>query len=327
MRRREFISLIGGTTLAWPFAAQAQQPSMPVIGFLHSASPEQNVRRVSAYLQGLKDGGFVDGQNVKIEYRWADGNESLLPDLAANLIGRGVAVIVTPGSTPAALVAKAATTTIPLVVTTGADPVALGLVTSINHPGGNITGVSSMNADIAAKRLGVLEGLVPEAARYFTLINPRSPLAEPSLKDLQSGAASLGIHIDVLRASTDSEIDTAFADLPQQAGTALVFGPDQYFYSRRTRIVALAAKRLLPTVFDVRDYVDAGGLSSYGSDYLSVMELAGGYTARILKGEKPGDLPFLQPTKFEMVINLKTAKALALQVPPSLLAIADDVIE
>jgi putative tryptophan/tyrosine transport system substrate-binding protein len=327
MRRREFIAIVGGAMSGWPLAARSQQPSLPVIGFLHSASPEQNVKRVSAYLQGLKDGGFVDGQNVKIEYRWANGNESLLPGLAADLIGRGVAVIVTPGSTPAALVAKASTSTIPLVVTTGADPVALGVVASINHPGGNITGVSSMNADVAAKRLGVLKELVPEAAHYFTLINPTSPLAEPSLKDLQSGAASLGIHVEVLRASTDTEIDAAFAGLPQQADTALVFGPDQYFYSRRARIAALAAKHALPTVFDVRDYVDAGGLSSYGTDYFSVMQLAGDYTARILKGEKPGDLPFLQPTKFEMVLNLKTAKALGLNVPPSLLAIADDVVE
>jgi putative ABC transport system substrate-binding protein len=291
-----------------------------------SASPAQNAKRVGAWLQGLKDGGFVDGQNVRIEYRWANGDESRLPALAADLIGRGVSVIATPGSTPAAMAAKRATTSIPLVVTTGADPVALGIVPSLSHPGGNITGVTSMNADLAAKRLGLLRELAPQASRYFTLINPTSPLAAPSLKDLEAGAARLGIHVEVLRAADDAEIERAFAGLPK-TGAALVFGPDQYLYTRRAKLAALASQLAVPTVFDVRDYVDAGGLSSYGTDYMNVMELAGGYTARVLNGAKPADLPFLQPTKFETVINLKTARTLGLTVPSTLLALADEVIE
>lgn len=213
------------------------------------------------------------------------------------------------------------------MVTTGADPVALGIVSSLSHPGGNITGVTSINADLAAKRLGLLRDLVPQASQYFTLINPTSPLAAPSLKDLEAGAASLGIHIEVLRAADDAAIEQAFASLPKKTGTVLVFGPDQYLYTRRAKLAALAAQLAVPTVFDVRDYVDAGGLSSYGTDYTNVMELAGGYTARILKGAKPADLPFLQPTKFETVINLKTAKALGLDVPDRILALADEVIE
>jgi putative ABC transport system substrate-binding protein len=325
MRRREFIGL-GVSAIAWPFAARAQPSALPVIGFLHSSSPEQNVQRMAAFLKGLRDAGFVDGENVIIDYRWAAGQNEKLPQLAADLIRRHVTVIATSGSTAAAVAAKNATTTTPVVFSSGSDPVELGLVASLNRPGGNVTGVTSVNADISAKRLGVLRELVPRAARYVTLLNPTSPLAEPFNRDVQAAAASLGIHIDVLRASTDDELEAAFAGLPQ-AGAALVSSPDAFFYSRRARIAALAADHAVPAIFDVRDYVDAGALVSYGADYMSVMQLAGSYTARVLKGEKPADLPVVQPHKFELVINLKTAKALGIVVPPTLLATADDVIE
>jgi putative tryptophan/tyrosine transport system substrate-binding protein len=327
MNRREFIALLGGAAAMWPLGAHAQQTAMPVIGFLHSGSPEQNTKRLAAFRKGLNEAGFVEGQNVAIEYRWAAGQSDKLPALAADLIRRRVEVIATAGSTPAAVVAKAATTTIPIVFAVGADAVALGLVASLNRPGGNVTGITSLNADVAAKRLGVLRELVPQATRYFTLVNPTSQLAEPFIKDLQAGAASLAIHIDVLHASTDGEIEAAFAGLPQPAGTVLIFPPDAFFYIRRARISALAERHTVPTIFDGRDYVDAGGLASYGADFLNVMELAGNYTAPILKGEKPADLPVVQAAKFELVINLKTAKALGVTVPPTLLALADEVIE
>ena len=329
MRRRELIALLGGAasaTALHPFGARAQA-TLPVIGFLHSESAEGSKRRLAAFLKGLNDGGFVDGQNASIAYRWAEGHSDRLPAMAADLVARQVAVIATPGSTAASLAAKKATATIPIVFTAGTDPVALGLVASLNRPGGNATGVTSVNADVSAKRLGVIRALVPQASHYFTLINPVSPLAEPFLKDIQSGAAGFGIHLDVLRASTTAEIEAGFAGLPQQAGTALIFSPDAFFYSRRADIAALALRYAVPTIFDVRDYVDAGGLASYGTDYLDVMQTAGTYTARVLKGEKPADLPVVQSAKFETVLNLKTAKALGLTVPANLLALADDVIE
>jgi putative tryptophan/tyrosine transport system substrate-binding protein len=282
-------------------------------------------KRLAAFRKGLNEAGFVEGQNVAIEYRWAAGESDKLPALAADLIRRRVDVIATAGSTPASVVAKAATTTIPIVF--GADAVALGLVASLNRPGGNVTGITSLNADVAAKRLGVLRELVPQATRYFTLVNPTSQLAEPFIKDLQAGAASLAIHIDVLHASTDGEIEAAFAGLPQPTGTVLIFPPDAFFYIRRGRIAMLAERHTVPTIFDGRDYVDAGGLASYGADFLNVMELAGNYTAPILKGEKPADLPVVQAAKFELVITLQTAKALGVTVPPTLLALADEVIE
>jgi putative ABC transport system substrate-binding protein len=326
MRRREFIAL-GASAAAWPLAARAQTSALPVIGFLHSSSPELNTQRLAAFLKGLRDAGFVDGENVIIDYRWAAGQNEKLPQLAADLIRRHVSVIATSGSTAAAVAAKNATATVPVVFSSGSDPVELGLVASLNRPGGNVTGVTSVNADISAKRLGVLRELVPHAARYFTLLNPASPLAEPFNRDLQAAASSLGLHVDVLHASTDAELEAAFAGLPQQAGTALVSSPDAFLYSRRARIAALAASRAVPAIFDVRDYVDAGALVSYGADYMGVMQLVGSYTARVLKGEKPADLPVVQPQKFELVINLKTAKALGIAVPPTLLATADDVIE
>ena len=326
MKRRVFIAGLGGAA-AWPVVARGQQGGMPVIGFLHTASPEQNVKRLAAFRKGLSDTGFVEGQNLTIEYRWAAGKNEDLPALAADLVRKQVRLIATPGSTPAAVVAKAATSSIPIVFGVGADPVALGLVESISRPGGNATGVTSLNAELVAKRLGVLRDLVPQASRYFTLANPASVLANPFINDLQNAATSLGLKIEILQASTDREIEEAFATIPQQPGNALVFGPDAFFYIRRAHIAELALRRDVPTVFDDRAYVEAGGLMCYGADFLNVMELAGNYVGRILKGEKPADLPVQQPTRFELVINQKTAKALGLEVPPSLLARADEVIE
>jgi putative ABC transport system substrate-binding protein len=330
MRRREFLALAGGAAampIARRRAAAAQQAALPVIGYLHSGTPETNAKRTNAYLKGLQDAGFVDGKNVTIEYRWAQGHNDELPSMAADLVQRKVTVIVTPGSTVASIVAKHATSTIPIVFTSGSDPVELGLVASLNRPGGNLTGITSINADISAKRFGVLRQLVPQAAHYFGLVNPASPLAGPVTRQLRAGAASLGVQIDILRASTEAEIDAAFAQLPREAGTVLVSSPDAFLYSHRKRIATLTASRAVPAIFDVRDYVDAGALVSYGADYSNVMRLAGDYTARILKGDKPADLPVVQPDKFELVINLKAAKALGLTVPQTLLATADAVVE
>jgi len=328
MKRREFIRLLGGgTAMLAAGAARAQQPAMPVIGFVHSGSRDQNVRRIAAYKNGLSGAGYVDGENVTIEFHWADGHEDRLRGFVADVIKRNVAVISTAGSTPASLAAKAATSTIPIVFTTGTDPVALGLVASLNRPGGNLTGVTALNADLGAKRLGLLRQLVPQAVRYYTLVNPTSALAGPFVKDIEAGAASLGLRVEVVNASTAGEIDEAFEKIPQQPGTVLVVSTDAFFFTRRAQIVALAARRALPAMFDNRETAEAGGLISYGADFFNVMQLAGDYTGRILKGEKPADLPVVQSTKFEMVINLKTAKALGLAVPSTLLAVADDVIE
>jgi putative ABC transport system substrate-binding protein len=330
MRRRQFIALGGGAaamSIARPFMALAQQAAMPVIGFLHSSSPEQNGKRLGAFLKGLNEAGFVEGRNVTIEYRWARGDNDRLPALAAELVHRQVTVIATPGSTAASVAAKQATTTIPIVFTSGSDPVELGLVASLNRPGGNLTGVTSVNADLSAKRLGLLRELVPQTSHYVAIVNPASQLAEPSSHDLQAAASSLGFQIDILRASSDAEIEAVFAGLASQTGTALISTPDAFLYSRRARLIALAASHAMPAIFDVRDYVDAGGLVSYGADYFNVMQLAGNYTARILKGEKPADLPVVQPEKFELVINLKTARALGITVPSTLLATADDLVD
>jgi putative ABC transport system substrate-binding protein len=324
MRRRDFIAGLG--LAAWPLAVCAQQ-AMPVVGFLHAGSPDQNTKRLAAFRKGLGDGGFVEGQNVTIEYRWAAGKNEDLPTMAADLVRRQVTLIATPGSTAAAVAAKAATATIPVVFSSGTDPVGLGLVASLNRPGGNATGITSLNAELAAKRLGLFRDLVPNASRYFTLVKPTSELAAPFVSDLKSAAATLGIKIEVLNAETVAEVDRAFVSIPRQPGTVMVFGPEGFFYVHRAHIAESALQRGLPTIFDVRDYVEAGGLASYGSDYFSVMELTGNYVARVLKGERPADLPVQQATKFELVINLKTAKALGLEVPPKLLFTADEVIE
>ncbi len=326
MKRRQFMTLLASAATL-PIAARAQQVEMPVIGFLHAGSRDENVRRLAAFRKGLAAGGFVEGQNVAIAYRWASGRSEDLPAMAADLVRRQVSVITTPGSTAAAVVAKAATTTIPVVFSSGTDPVALGLVDSLRRPGGNVTGITSLNAELAAKRLGLLRELVPNASRYFTLVKPTSELAAPFVGDLQSAAASLGIAIDVLNANTSGEIDAAFAGIAKAPGTVMVFGPEGFFYIHRARIAELALRGALPTIFDVRDYVDAGGLASYGSDYYELMELTGDYVARVLKGARPADLPVQQASKFEFVINRKTAAALGIEISPTLLATADDVIE
>jgi putative tryptophan/tyrosine transport system substrate-binding protein len=323
MRRRAFITLLGGAA-AWPLAARAQQLAMPVVGFLHAGSLEQNVKRLAAWRNALSETGFIEGQNVAIDFRWADGRLDRLPELAADLIRRQVAVIATPGSTDAALAAKSATATIPIVFAAGGDVVALGLVSSLSRPAGNITGATSLNTDIAAKRLGLIRQVLPQDARFFVLVNPTSVLAQPFIKDLQAGAASLGLHVAILHASTDAEIDAAFANLSQRPVCVLLVSTDAFFFSRHRQIVALASRRALPAMFDNREYAMAGGLMSYGADFYDVFD---GYTERILKGEKPADLPIVQSAKFEFVINLKTANALGLIIPPGILAIADEVVE
>lgn len=324
MRRREFIG--GVISVAALSQARAQQ-ARPLVGFLHAGSAEENVKRLAAFHKGLSSGGFIEGQNVAIEYRWASGRNEELPALAADLVRRNVALIATPGSTAAAVAARKATSTIPIVFSSGTDPVALGLVDSLNRPGGNATGITSLNAELSAKRLGIFRELVPGVTRYFTLVKPGSALAAPFVADLERAASPLGIRLEVLEADTEREIDTAFAQLPSEPGAGLVFGPEGFFYVYRARIAELALRRRLPTIFDVRDYVEAGGLASYGSDYFDVMELAGQYTARVLKGARPAELPVQQATKFELVLNRKTATTLGLAISPTLLATADDVIE
>ncbi len=324
MQRRTFLQLAAGAA-AMPFMLRAQ--AGPMIGFLHAGSPEENQKRLDAFGKGLAAGGFVEGRNVSIEYRWARGKSEQLPELAADLVRHGVAVIATPGSTAAAVAAKKATLTIPVVFSSGTDPVGLGLVESLNRPGGNATGITSLNAELAAKRLGLFRELSPKTSHYFTLVKPTSELAAPFVKDLENAASGLGVHVEVLNANTLREIDAAFDRIPREPGCGMVFGPEGFFYVHRKHIADLALARDLPTIFDVRDYVDAGGLASYGSDYYNVMELTGSYVARVLRGEKPADLPVQQATKFEMVLNRSTAKALNLDISPMLLATADDVIE
>ena len=326
MRRREFIGALGGAA-AWPITVWAQQATVPVIGFLHAGSPEPNVNLVAAFRKGLGEVGFVEGQNLAIEFRWAAGEDARLQDMAADLVRRRVAVIVTPASTPAALAAKTITTTIPIVFTTGGDPVALGLVASLNRPGGNATGVTFLTVELTAKRLGLLRELVPRAARIFALANRNYAFGETTATNLMVAAATLGLHIGVVHAGTVREIDEAFATMTRDRADALLITGDPLFFSRRAQIVTLATRHGLPTVFAVREFVQAGGLLSYGPDFPDTYRQAGVYTGRVLKGEKPADLPVEQPTKFDFVINLTTAKALGLAVPDKLLALADEVIE
>jgi putative ABC transport system substrate-binding protein len=326
MRRREFLSVLA-VAASWPLAACAQQPAIPVIGFLHQGSPDQNIERLATFRKGLGQAGFVEGQNITIEFRWADGQVDRLPALAADLVQRQVALIATPFSTDAALAAKAATKAIPVVFVSSADPVQIGLVASLNRPGGNITGVTTLNTELAPKRLELLRNLVPNASRYFALINPTSNLAGAFIKDLETAAAILGIRIDFLRASNDRELETAFASIPQQSGSVLISSTDAFFFVRREQIATLAIRHGLPAIFDARVYTMAGGLMSYAGDDTDMMLLTVSYIGRILRGERPADLPVAQPTKFALTINLKTAKALGLNVPPALLATADEVIE
>jgi putative tryptophan/tyrosine transport system substrate-binding protein len=327
VNRRKFIAVLSGSAAAWPGVAPGQQAALPVIGFLHSGTSQQNANRLIGFRKGLSDAGFAENQNVTIEYRWADGQNGRLPELAADLVRRKVAVIVAVSSQPATLAAKAATATIPIVFTWPGDPIAAGLVASLNRPGGNATGIGTLNDELAAKRLGVLRELVPKAAAIFVLFNPADPSAEAMSRDLQARARALGVQLQLLYAGTDGEIDAAFATLVAKSGGALLVNADPFFFIRRAQITALAARHAVPAIYYDREFAVSGGLISYGTDLPRAWGQAGQYVARILKGENPAELPVAQPTKFELVINLKTAKTLGLAVPPTLLATADEVIE
>jgi putative ABC transport system substrate-binding protein len=326
MKRREFITLLGGATTTWPLTVRAQQ-RMPVIGFLRPGSPGPNAHLVAAFHKGLAETGYVEGRNVTIEYRWAHNEDDRLADLVTDLVRLRVAVIATPGSTAAAAAAKSATMTIPIVFSGGGDPVQTGLVASINRPGGNVTGVSSMSGDLGAKRLGLLQELMPRAARVAVLVNPNNPLAAAFVTDVQTAAAAIGKQIEVLTASSSRDIDTAFLTLVERRADALLVGPDAVFVSSRAQLATLETRHAVPAIYPFREDAEAGGLMSYGPSNTELVRQAGIYTGRILNGEKPADLPILRATRFELVINLKTAKALGLTVPPSLLSTADEVIE
>ena len=326
MKRRDFITLLG-VAAAWPLAARAQRSAMPVIGFLHSSSPEPNAAFVAAFRKGLSEAGFVEDQNVAIEFRWAAGKVDQLPDLAADLIRRQVAVIATPASTPAALAGKAATTTIPIVFATGGDPVALGLVRSLNRPGGNATGISFQTVELLGKQLEMLRDVAPQSRRFAALVDPHYEYADAIVTSLRAGAGSLGVPIEILRATTVGEIDASFANLAQKPGSALLISSSPFFTGRRTQLATLAARYTIPAIYGVREFAENGGLMSYGPDFANIYQQAGIYTGRILKGEKPADLPVQRPTKFELVINLTTARAIGITVPDKLLALADEVIE
>jgi putative tryptophan/tyrosine transport system substrate-binding protein len=327
LRRRQFITLLGGAGLAWPLAARTQQAGMPVVGYLEPGFPEEMALRLAAFRKGLGETGYVEGRNVAIEYRWGQDEYDRLAELAADLVRRGVAVIATPGSTQGALAAKAATTAIPIVFSTGADPVKAGLVGSLNRPGGNLTGVSSMTGELGAKQLGLLQELLPGATRFAVLTNSRNAMTEPIIEDLRTASLAIGRQIDVFNAGTNRDIDTVFASLVQKRADALLVSPDPLFVNRRVQLVTLATYHRVPAIYYSREFAEAGGLMSYGTSQTDMYRQVGIYVGRILKGEKPADMPILRATKFELVINLQTAKTLGLDIPPKLLALADEVIE
>ena len=327
IRRREFIATLASATTAWPLAARAQQPAMPVIGFLSAPSAAPYMQYVAAIHQGLKEAGYVEGQNVRFEYRWADGHYDRLPALAADLVRRRVDVIAATGG-PAALAAKASSVTIPIVFRIAADPIASGLVASLSRPGGNVTGVTSLNLEVGPKRLEFLHELLPSATIMAALVNPTNPSnAEILSRDLQATARLLGLQLHPLHASSDADIDAVFSTLTELRAGGLVVGTDAFFTSRTEKLAALTLRYRIPTIYQWREFVAAGGLMSYGGSSTDSYRLAGVYTGRILKGEKPADLPVQQATKLELFINNKTAKALGTDIPPTLLALADEVIE
>ena len=327
MRRREFFTLIGGA-VAWPCAARAQQAAMPIVGLVGPRSPEESTRLGAAFRKALNETGYIEAQNVMVEYHWLEGKYDRLPALMADLVRRRVAVIATPAFTVAAPVAKAATTTIPIVFGVAEDPVKLGLVASFARPGGNATGINFLASEVTAKRLGLLHDLVPKAVRIAVLINPaNAPTAETTLRETSEAAHGLGLQIQILNASTSREIEVAFATLVRERPDALFIAPDGFFSSRRVQIVTLAAHHRVPAAYFSREFVEVGGLMSYGPNILDVFRQVGVYTGQILKGAKPADLPVVQSTKLEFVINMQTAKALSLEVPPQLLASADEAIE
>jgi ABC-type uncharacterized transport system substrate-binding protein len=327
MKRRQFITLLGGAA-AWPLATRAQQPGMPVIGFVSGTSREMAADRSTAFRKGLSESGLVEGQSVTVEYHWLGGRYDQLPSLMSDLVRRRVAVIASPGDDQATRVAKAATDTIPIVFGVTEDPVKLGLVASLNRPGGNATGINFFFSELVAKRLGLLHELMPKAVRVAVLVNPANPQnAEATVRDLSEAASALGLQIRVLTASTSREIETAFATLAREPADALFIGNDAFFGSRRLQFAILAARQGIPTAHPSREHVEAGGLMSYGTDIADMYRVVGVYVGRILKGAKPADLPVVQSTKFELAINLITAKALGLTAPPTMLAIADAVIE
>ena len=326
MKRREFITLLGSAAAAWPLGARAQQPTMPVIGFLNGSTPAGYARMVAAFRQGLKEAGYVDGQNVAIEYRWAEGHLDRLPALAADLVRRQVSVIAAT-STPANLVAKKATSTIPIVFTTGSDPVRLGLVASLARPGGNATGVTQLSVEILPKRIELAHELVRTATTIALLVNPTDLTADFEVKGAQAAAQTLGLQLHILRASTEAELSDAFTTVVQMRAGVFVIATSVFFNGLIEQMAALATRHLLPTIYEYRQFVAAGGLISYGPELTDSYRLAGVYTGRVLKGEKPAELPVQQATKVELLINLKTAKAFNLTVPPALLARADELIE
>jgi putative tryptophan/tyrosine transport system substrate-binding protein len=327
VKRREFFTLLGGAA-TWPLAAHAQQPTMPVIGFLGSESASLWANYVRAFQQGLREVGYIEGRNVAIEYRWAEGQNERMPGLLGDLLRRPVSVIAVPGSTPAALAAKAASTTVPIVFAIATDPVQIGLVASLNRPGGNLTGVVTLNVELAPKRLELLHELFPTATSFALLVNPTNPaLAEPVSEHVQAAALTLGIKLHVLHASSEAELDAVLSTAARLRAAGLVVGPDPFFNSRIEQLAALTIRHALPTVYQWREFVAAGGLSSYGSSVTDVYRQAGIYTGRILRGEKPADLPVEQTTKVELFINLKTARTLGITAPTSILVRADEVIE
>jgi putative ABC transport system substrate-binding protein len=326
MRRRSSLALLG-SAIAWPVAARGQQAALPVIGFLHSGSPTTSPRYVEGFRKGLSEEGFVEGRNVAIVFHWAEGRYDRLPALVADLVGRQVTVIFTAGGSEPARAAKAATTTIPIAFQSGADPIAAGLVASLSRPGGNVTGVSLMGSALEAKRLELVHEVAPKASAIASLVNPKYPDAKAQSAEVVKGAAQLGVTPIMLTASTAGEVDAAFALLDQRGAGALTVAMDPFFGSRTAQLVTLAARRALPAIYPLREYAVGGGLMSYGTDFADGFRQAGIYVGKILKGAKPAELPVLQPTKFDLVVNLKTAKALGLTVPPTLLVTADEVIE